>query len=69
MNEMVVHTKEQLAAAFMAGACETHAGARAEPFVVTFGTCTYTFRHGLHAARAALLAKAARSLRHGARAK
>lgn len=62
MNEMVVETPAQLAAAFIAGACASHAEARQNPFRVVLGTAVYTFREGLHMDKAEQLARNARRM-------
>lgn len=62
MNEMVVETPAQLAAAFTAGACPTHSEAGQNPFRVRLGTAVYTFNAGLPEARAATLAATARRM-------
>lgn len=65
MGEFVVSTWAQLAAALLAAACSTYDEARRNPFVVKFNTCTYTFKNGLHEARANSMAREIRRTHRG----
>lgn len=65
MNEFVVETREQLAAAFIAGSCETYTEAHKNPFRVTFGTTVYTLREGMQRAQAERVAREAKRLPRG----
>jgi hypothetical protein len=62
MNEFVVGTPAALSAAILAGARPTYEAARLNPFTVQFGTCTYTFKKGLHERTAARIAHNARKM-------
>jgi len=62
MDEFVVTTREQLAAAFIAGACETFSEAKKNPFRITFGRTVYTLKAGMQRANAERAARAAKRL-------
>ena len=55
MVTMEVQSKGQLVAALKAGMRESFAEAKNNPFEVKLGTCTYTFKAGLHERRAAAI--------------
>lgn len=62
MDELVVETKEQLAAAIMGASQPSFADARANPFKVTWGPTVYTFKEGVHENRARSIARNIRKL-------
>jgi len=62
MNEFVVETPAGVYAAILAGASPTYEEARANPFVVQFGTCRYTFKAGLQEKIAQRIAHNARKM-------
>lgn len=62
MNSFIVETPAALSAAILAGASPTYEAARANPFVVRFGTCRYTFKEGLHEKTAQRIARNARKM-------
>ncbi len=57
MDSMEVQNKGQLVAALKAGMRDTFEGAKRNPFEVKLGTCTYTFKEGLHERRAASIVR------------
>ena len=52
MDDLVVESSAQLAAAVAAAAQPTFELAKASPFRITWGTTVYTFKQGVHEARA-----------------
>ena len=62
MNEYEVHTRNELIAAVRAAALPTFEEAKRNPVRITFGTCVYTFKEGIHVGRAEAIVKNARRL-------
>ncbi len=61
-----VTSKKALIAAINAAAHPTYAAAKADPVQIKWNTTTYTFKEGIHEARAVELTRAIRrNYRHG----